>query len=288
MKAKEEIYFRSSSAGKIMTDAQGSQLTENQLKTLKEYQERTRLALSGNAKPLTENMKNDMLDWQARKDAPFQLSETAKGAVEDVWRFNEKGYFQQIESKYTDKGIFGEEFGFNMLTEVDGRFYTKNTKRIFKDNRTGEFDNMFTLDGKKIIQDVKCCWDTKTFMNSDFSKDYEWQGRDYMDLAEADEFWLRYCLVDCPEHLYEKEKDKIFFKYYSNSMTDVEQSDLEKQLEPLFQQLRRNLIYTDNPAYTLEERVKTFKITRDDLIHAKYTKRIPACLDYYQTIKLNG
>jgi hypothetical protein len=186
-----------------------------------------------------------------------------------------------------DKGIFGEDLGFSLLTELDGRFYQKNTERIYKDNRTGECDNSFILEGKKIIQDVKCSWDAKTFKNADIDPDYIWQGRDYMDLYEADEFWLRYCLIDCPPHILAREKEREWYKYYSNTMTDAESQVLEERMKPLFDQIERNLVYSSNESYSKEERVKTFKFTRDDLIHKQYLERIPHCLDYYKTIKLN-
>jgi len=283
MTATNEIYFRSSSSGKIMTNVQGGVITEIQLDELKKYQ--TKLREGGN---LTDIQRAKMNELKAKKDKPFELSDTAKGAVEDVWRWNEKGYYEQIKSKYLDKGIFGEELGFSLLTDVDGRFYTKNTQRVYKDNRTGEWDNKFTLNGKKIIQDVKCCWDTKTFMNSKLDADYVWQGRDYLDLGEADEFWLRYCLVDCPEHIVAREKEYKWREFYSNDMSDEEAQLLEEKVKPLLDQIERNLVYSNNELYTKEERVKTFKITRDDLEHKKYLDRIPYCLDYYKTIRLNN
>jgi hypothetical protein len=279
---ESEIYFRSSASGDIMTNGQGTVVTENQLATIKDYE--TRLREGGK---LTANQKDDLQKYKAKRDTPFQLSDTAKQAVDDVWLWHEKQFRKEIKSPYLDKGIFGEEIGLSLATEVDGRFYEKNTKRVYRDNRTGEWDNKFTLNGKKIIQDIKCCWDTKTFKNSGWKKDYDWQGRDYMDLGDADEFWLRYCLVDCPPHLLAREKERKWREYYDNTMSDEEVQMLSEKVEPLLAQIERNLVYSNNPSYTIEERVKTFKITRDDLIHKQYTDRIPYCLDYYKTIKLN-
>lgn len=278
----KDIYFRSSASGKIMTNGQGTVVTEKQLETIKDFE--TRLREGGK---LTDIQKGTLKDLKAKRDAPFQLSDTAKQAVEDVWLFREKGYFKQTKSKYLDKGLFGEDVGMSLLTEIDGRYYKKNTERIYKDNRTGEWDNKFTLDGKKIIQDVKCSWDSKTFKNADMDSDYVWQGRDYLDLGDADEFWLRYCLIDCPPHIVAKEKEKLWYEYYSNTMTDSEAKVLEERMKPLFEQIERNLVYSNSELYTKEERVKTFRITRDDLIHKQYLDRIPHCLDYYKTIKLN-
>lgn len=278
----KDIYFRSSASGKIMTNGQGTVVTEKQLEMIKDYE--TRLREGGK---LTEIQKGTLKDLKAKRDAPFQLSDTAKQAVEDVWLWHEKGFYKDIKSPYLEKGIFGEELALSLLTEIDGRFYEKNTQRIYKDNRTGEWDNKFTLNGKKIIQDTKACWDTKTFKNSDMDAGYIWQGRDYMDLGEADEFWLRYVLIDCPPHIVAREKERKWREFYDNTMSDAEAQLLEEKVEPLLQQIERNLVYSTNELYTKEERVKTFRITRDDLIHKQYLDRIPHCLDYYKTIKLN-
>lgn len=295
-KMENTILFRSHRAGDIMTNKQGSVITEKQLAMWDDYA--TRIREGGK---ITDKQKQTFKELTIKKNKPFELSDTAKSAVRSVWLKNEKGFIKSIKSKYLDKGIFGEEIGMSLLTEVDGRFYSKNTERIIKGNRTGECDSIFEIDPKlsltpeiykgrkvKVIQDVKCCWDADTFMRSDFDHDYEWQGRDYMDQYDVDEFWLRYCLVDCPDHLVKKEKDYLFNKYYSDSMDDVETQKLEEMLEPLFQQIERNLVYSTNPAYNKEERVKTFKITRDDAIFQEYLDRIPHCLDFYKTIKLNN
>jgi hypothetical protein len=57
---------------------------------------------------------------------------------------------------------------------------------------------------KKVVHDVKCSWNAETFMSATPDVNYEWQGRIYMELWYADEFHLRYCLVDCPPHLLQK------------------------------------------------------------------------------------
>ncbi len=283
MKKENQIYLRSSSSGKIMTDGRGSGITEKQLETINKHQAVLRSGVS-----ITEKQKTELKRLVEKREAPFELSDTAKSAIEKMWLLNEKGFYKDIKSKFLQKGTFGEEDGLNLLSEIDGRFYKKNTERIHKGNRTGECDNFFTLEGKKIIQDVKCCWDAETFMNSDFTKDYEWQGRDYMDLYDADEFWLRYCLVDCPEHLVVKEKEYKWRQFYSDSMSDEEQDNLEEKMKPIFDQIERNLVYSKNPLYSKQERVKTFKIKRDDNIFQKYLDRIPHALKYYNTITLNG
>lgn len=292
----KQILFRSHRAGDIMTDAKGTSITEKQLITWNEY---AKIVRSGGT--LAPGKQKTFKELTIKKNAPFQLSDTAKSSVRAVWLGTEKGFRKDIKSKYLDKGIFGEESGISLLSEVDKRFYSKNVERVTKGNRSGECDIEIELDPKfsmnpelykgrkvKIIQDVKCCWDSETFMNADFSKGYEWQGRDYLDLYDADEFWLRYCLIDTPEHLILKEKEWKWREFYADSMTDEEQHDLEEKLKPIYDQIDLNNKFSTNPLYTAKERVKTFKITRDDAIFQKYLDRIPFCLDFYKTIKLNN
>jgi hypothetical protein len=63
-------------------------------------------------------------------------------------------------------------------------------------------------------------------------------------IYEADEFWLRYCLIDCPPHILAREKEREWYKYYSNTMTDAVASLGRKK--PLFDQIERNLVYSSN------------------------------------------
>lgn len=276
------ILFRAYGVGALMVDGRGAVITEKQLQTIKDFE--TRLREGGK---LTENQKDELKRLKEKRDAPFELSDTAKQFIDDTWLFDKKGFFKNIKSPYIDKGIFGEEVGIDLLTELDGNFYAKNTERKTKGNLTGHCDIITKIDSKIIIQDVKCCWDPKTFKNAEFTKLYEWQGRTYMDLYDADEFWLRYVLIDCPPHLVQREKDRLWSQYYDQSMSMEEAQSLEERMKPMFEQIERNLVYSSNSNYTLEERVKTYKITRDDVVFKQLLDRIPDALKYYNSIKLN-
>jgi hypothetical protein len=92
--------------------------------------------------------------------------------------------------------------------------YSKNDERRYNDDHSGECDVFKDLVTKKVVHDVKCSWNAETFMSATPDVNYEWQGRIYMELWYADEFHLRYCLVDCPPHLL-KRKDNAKYKYYS-------------------------------------------------------------------------
>jgi hypothetical protein len=271
-----EVFFRASGIGNLMVEGRGVVLTDNQLQALNDFEERIR----GNGKPLTEKQRETYLDLKARKNAPPQLSDTAKRFIESMWLMNQKGFYEDLQNKQVSKGLLNEDDGLGLVSDVEGEFYIKNKVRITKGNITGECDVDFVKNGVRIIKDIKSSWSPKTFMAGDLNTIYEWQGRAYMHLYDADEFHLHYTLTDCPQHLYEQEVWKLRNRY---NIIDPD----EESVKPLFEQLRRNLIFSDNPAYTAEERVKTFKIYRDKEKEQKLLDKIAPALEYYHSIKLN-
>ena len=105
-------------------------------------------------------------------------------------------------------------------------------------------------------------------MNSEIDLIYEWQGRCYMELYDADEFWLRYCLVDTPEHIANHER----YLYASrNGIID----DSSEEAQNLLNFFDKTLIFSNNDKLSVEERVKTFKIKRDEKEFQKLVNRIP-------------
>lgn len=278
-----KVFFRSSSFGNLMCEARGSALTENQIKTLNDFQDRIREGI----KPLTEPQKKVYLDLKERKDAPPRLSDTAESEIEKVWLLYQKGYYGELDNKYVNKGLFNEQFGLGIVSDHVGKLILKNEERIYKNNITGEADGFFTIDGKKTVVDIKCSWDPNTFKNGKLSNIYEYQLRCYMYLYDVEEAWLCYCLTDAPEHIVSSLKKKEFWKYYNEGMTNEEVELLEKKLERVYNQIEINMVYSNNPAYKKEEMVKIFKITRDKDIEQKMLNKLPQALEYYKNYKLN-
>lgn len=274
--SEEKILFRASGFAALMTEGKGQSLTENQAKLLEDFEKRK----NGEGKPLTEKQNEEYERLLKIKNAPPQLSETAKRFVEEMWLLNKKGFYEGLDNRYIGKGLHNEEDGIELVSDVEGNFYIKNTERITKGHLTGEADIVTEIDGKRIIKDIKSSWNPKTFMNGDLSNLYEYQGRCYMYLYNAEEFHLHYTLTDCPPHLYENEIWKLKNRY---GIIDIEDEDVK----PIFDQLRRNLIFSDNPAYTKEERVKTFVIKRDREIELKMLEKLPMAISYYHSITLN-
>lgn len=299
---EERLLFRCSGIGALMTNKQGVGITPKQLERINElsHELQTGTNLKGNKVSWTPTKDLELNELIKKRDAPFELSDTAKNFVKELWLLREKGFRKQINSKYLEKGKYTEEDAISLLTYVDSIFYKKNKER--KDNGvlTGECDIYYVFNTKeelpewrqktvtentkfplKVIQDTKSCWDAETFMNSGLDNMYEGQGQGYMELWDADEFWLRYTLNDCPAHIYEFELYK--FKLTNNIIDEDTPDNIEKVGE-----FQRSLQYSMNPMYTKEERVKTFVVQRDESYMEELYTRISYAIDYYKTLSLNN
>jgi hypothetical protein len=287
----EEILFRASGSGALQTQKQGGGITPAQLERIKELLlEKIHGVNAAGNKVKWEGTKKpgELFDLIVKRDAPPELSDTAKAFVRKVWLQREKGVYIDIKSKYLDKGLYAEEDAITLLTDVDGIFYAKNEERKTNEDHTGECDIIKEFPDKKIVIDTKCSWSPETFMNAKPDSDYEWQGRIYMELWDADEFHLKYCLVDAPPHLVQKEKDNAKWKYYSGDMTDEELNEFEMAMEPIYRQIDYNMVYSNNPAFTKSERVKTFIFYRDKEKMKSMAEKVTMARAYYKTITLNG
>jgi hypothetical protein len=289
MSESKEVFFRASSFGNLMTENQGSVFTETMAEELENlyYELENGINKNGNKVKWTEAKADKLKNLVAKRDAPPQLSKTAKSEVEKIWRLNKKGFWEDLENKYLMKGLFNEVDGIDLVSKAHNSFYNKNQERIYKNNITGECDIIDVKYGKRIVIDVKSSWNPRTFMDGDLSKIYEFQLRCYMYLYDAEEAYLCYCLTDAPEHLVTNEKKKQWYKFYSDSMTQAEVELMETKLERIYKQIETNMVYSNNPNYSQEELVKTFKITRDLEIEKEMLAKIPLALKYYNSIKLN-
>ena len=71
-------------------------------------------------------------------------------------------------------------------------------------------------------------------------------------------------------------------------MSDEELNALENMMQPIYDQIDRNMVYSDNTAFTKDERVKTFVFYRDKEKMKLMAERVKMAREYYQTITLNG
>lgn len=287
----ENVLFNASSAGALLTEKQGNSFTDVMAKKLAELEKErdTGFNVNGNKVKWNGTKKpEELADLIKRRDAPPELSDTAKTLVRKTWLKYEKGIYSQIKSKFLEKGIVKEEENISLITEVEGVLYVKNEERINNEYFSGEADIVKDFEDKRLIIDTKTSWSAETFFSAEPTLDYIVQGQIYMQLWDAEEFQLKFVLVDTPENLVQREKDNAKWKYYSGDMTDTELDELENLMQPIYKQIERNMIFSTNPNIKKEECIKTFYFKRDREMYAKLVERAKLAREYYQTLKLNG
>lgn len=287
----KKILFNASLSGGFLTDKQGTTFTEVMAQKIIEMEKERDTGLNANGNKVKfEGTKKpeELAELIKRRDAPEELSDTAKAIVKQTWRKLELGIVKQIKSKFLEKGTYNEEDSISLLTDVENVAYVKNTERRENDYFTGECDIFKDFVHKKIVIDTKTSWDAETFMNAKPSLDNEVQGEIYMELWDADEFHLKFCLIDCPPHLLEKEKHHATSKFYDKDMSDEELNMVDELIKPIHEQIERNLIYSNNPNIKKEDCIKTFIFKRDREKYKKLESRAKLGQEYYKTIRLNG
>jgi len=287
----ENVLFNASSAGALLTEKQGNSFTDVMAKKLAELEKErdTGFNVNGNKVKFEGTKKpEELADLIKRRDAPPELSDTAKALVRKTWLKYEKGIYSQIKSKFLEKGIVKEEDSISLITEVEGVLYVKNEERINNEFFSGEADIVKDFEDKRLIIDTKTSWSAETFFSAEPTLDYIVQGQIYMELFNAEEFQLKFVLVDTPENLVQREKDNAKWKYFSGDMTDAELDELENLMQPIYEQIERNMIFSTNPNIKKEECIKTFYFKRDREMYAKLVERAKLGREYYQTLKLNG
>ena len=286
----ENVLFNASSAGAFLTEKQGNSFTDVMAKKLAELEKErdTGFNVNGNKVKWNGTKKpEELADLIKRRDAPPELSDTAKTLVRKTWLKYEKGIYSQIKSKFLEKGIFKEEDSISLVSDVENILYVKNEERINNEYFSGEADIVKDLEDKRLIIDIKTSWNADTFIASKPTLDYEIQGQVYMQLYDAEFFELKFCLVDTPSHLIQAEKDNAKWKYFAKDMTDSELDDLETMMKPIYEQIDRNMIFSTNPNITKSECIKTFYFKRDRELYARLVEKVKLARDYYKTIKLN-
>ncbi len=184
-----------------------------------------------------------------------------------------------IKSKYLEKGILLEPQSVELLKEMTGNEYSKNTIKKKDKFHEGECDIWQPEDD--IVLDIKNSWDIHTFWEMIVSKNdnakYEWQGRVYMKLYGVNNFSLAYTLLSSPimqvNSAIEKEK-----YYNGGSISDLKKVTIandmifEKELfeEWVDQADFFNLESDDNARRKIDEFVD---IPIEKRIHIKSYKR---------------
>ncbi len=230
----DNYIFRPHAIGKIMGGIP-KPLTEKQAQTLKDFA----LRESGEGRALTQKQRDTLGSLRLLKNAKPTLTDGAKKYLRELaWQDLTKRN-NYISNKYTEKGIEVEEKSISLYSEVTGRLYLKNKKRLQNDYFNGECD----IAKNNIITDIKSSWDVFSFpFDTEVipSNLYKWQGRGYMNLWDMDLFKLVYCLVDTPIRLINDELRKLNWNHNIFDGAGITESAIPFYVETVSKMLYTN------------------------------------------------
>ena len=262
----DNTLIRCSCLGKIMTPSKGSVITDKQLEELDRLSELPKR---------TEKQEDTYQKLLAKKNAPPELSDTAKSYLREVYiseKYGKDTVGGSERSKYTIKGNSVEGNSIKLLNRLDSSLYTKNEDYVFNDFIKGTPDIIVKENGvaKKII-DIKSSWDLASLLShvaeSSLDSNYYYQVMGYMALTGATEAEVCYCLVSMPDEIINSEKKRIF--YLLNPATE-DNAEYKKAI----QKLEDNMTFDEISEY---ERVVRFPVQRDEAVINSIYERVRSC-----------
>jgi hypothetical protein len=202
------------------------------------------------------------------------LSQASKIAVKGLWLFREYGYLEQVKSDCMDKGNECEQDSMELAqTVLGGEFRSRFATKLRNDYVIGTPDIVLQTD---YVEDIKTSWNLRTFSSAELSPQYYTQAQCYLWLTGKRNYRLIYCLVPTPQHLVEKEKNKLAWSFGN----DYENKDYIAQCE----QIQKNSdLINDIPN---EDKVKVFEFTFDEEFIENLKLKINNAREFYKTIKL--
>lgn len=202
-----------------------------------------------------------------------KMGETAKSYLKELYLQVKFGIRKDVTSKYISKGLMVEDAAIAMLSKVSSEFYSKNDEFRVNEFISGTCDVFHN----GIIRDVKSSWDATTFPFFDDklpNKDYFFQMHGYMWLWDVHEAYVDYVLIDTPNQLVEDEKRRLAWKM--GIIDDVNQDYLNA-----CEELDRIHSFSQIPD---EQRVRSFKIERDEKVIESIKNRILDCREYLKSL----
>ncbi len=209
---------------------------------------------------------------KADKEAGL-LGETAKSYVEEIFLFNEFRYNEIICTDEMLKGQICQQDAFDVAQKVlGGSELRKENKQIFENEfLTGRPDIILS----DCIEDTKCSWSPKTFMNAELTDLYKYQGTAYMALTGRKHFRLIYVLVNTPTELVEEQKKRIYFKFNYD-----EDNPYYKEMS---EQIERNHNFDHIP---ISKRIKIFEFDFSESDYKLLENKCKKAIEYYNTLSL--
>jgi hypothetical protein len=252
-----------------MTPGKGSVLTEKQSLEIE------RLLLIPQR---TEKQGETLRALIAKRDAPPELSDTAKSYLRELYIFHKYGKETvggSERSKYTMKGTSVEDNSIKLLSRLHNSLYIKNIDTYKNDYICGTPDIVVKSDegfAQKII-DIKSSWDGASLLSNlgaPLNQHYYYQLQGYMALTGATKAEVCYCLVSMPDEIINGEKKRIW--YIMNPPTE-ENVDYKKAI----QKLEDNMTFDEIPE---KERIISFKVDRDESVIEKIYERVVQCREW--------
>lgn len=265
----DNLLIRCSCIGKVMTPGKGSVLTEKQASEIERL-----LSLP----QLTEKQEETLRLLVAKRDAPPELSDTAKSYLREIYMLHKYGKETvggSERSKYTIKGNSVEDNSIKLLSRLHNTLYLKNIDNFRNEYLSGTPDIVVKNEeeiAEKII-DIKSSWDGASLLSnlgSPLNQHYYYQVQGYMALTGAASAEVCYCLVSMPDEIINGEKKRIW--YIMNPATE---ENLE--YKRVIQRLEDNMTFDEIPE---KERIIGFKVDRDDLLINKIYEKVDQCRNW--------
>lgn len=270
-----EILFRCSSLGHIMTEPQGKSNLEKYTEA-KANADKNYVKYSEAKNKETKSAKNDFARWQKYESIQFglfeikdeiQISESCLTHLADLYTAIKFDRRREIVNKYFEKGNFCEEGSITTYSRFKKTSFIKNEAFFKNEFICGTPD--IIKDGE--VVDIKTSWDLIT-LNRNLVKDlidmYKYQVLGYMALTGAKKGKVAYCLVNTPQHLIDAEKSKLKYRLPEN------------ELEAGYAEIDRLSLYDD---IEIKDKVIEFNVVYDpDLIERIY-ERVKSCRQYINT-----
>ncbi len=149
-------------------------------------------------KILFHSSSTDILMTNDRKATG--MGETCKKKLLEVYAYEKYSRYEEVTSKYFEKGNFREEDGLTLVSRAKKKLYKKNSTRLYNNYLSGEIDAFegVAINKADEIIDIKCCFSLLTFLKSkqEENEKYFYQMQSYMALSGANKASVCYCLVN--------------------------------------------------------------------------------------------
>jgi len=207
------------------------------------------------------------------KSEAGQLSLTAKTMIEAMWLKNTFGYREIVTTDAMTKGLRLEQESMALAqTVLGGAFRSKNRETFKNDFIIGTPDIILS----DYVEDIKTCYNLRTFFEAEPTKLYLTQAQCYMALTCRKSYRLIYCLVPNTDEAIIKECERVAWQYGR----DYENQDYIDHCTQI--KLNNDCI----AKIPIEQRVKVFEFVYDAEMVAKIYGQIEKAKIYYSSLKL--